>query len=429
MEQSTLAIIILIAVIISYATEIIPLAMTSILGALLMALLGIIGYSDAFSGFGSDTVMLVIGMVIIGNAQFETGLAQTLGEVIVEKVGNNEKLFLFVIMVLASLFSGFMSNTATVAMLMPIIATAAQKSNGKITKKNTFMALGFAAVAGGNITLVGSTPQLVAQGILLESGIRGLEFFELARGAVPIVIVILIFFMTFGYSLQKRVFNFEDKVDEKLGMKLEEVSRFDPVEYSKAKMFLSGGVLILCLIGFIINIWSIGTIALLGAIILICTKCISEKVAFQKMDWSAVVILGGALGFSKGLEASGAGRLIADTVLGWCGGESASIILLFCAIVLVAVLLGNVMSHTATAAMMTPIAIYIAQGMNVDPITFVIGIVIGANLAFATPIGTTPITLTLVAGYRFNDYVKVGGIVTILCYLTLIALAPLLYGF
>lgn len=429
MEQSTTAIIILIAIIISFALEKIPLGVTAILGSVAMAVFGVISFADAFASFGSDTVMLVIGMIIMGNAMFETGLAKKTGEVIMKKMGENEKAFLFVIIVFAASFSAFMSNTATVAMIMPIIATAALKSKGKITKKNNFMALGFAAVAGGNITLVGSTPQLIAQGILIDSGLRGLGFFELAGGAIPIVAVMVVYYMTAGYSLQKKVFDFDEKYEEELNIQVEENDNFDNVEYNKVKMWISGLVMITAVILFVLNVWSMGAIAITAAMILIITGCISEKTAYRKMDWSAVAILGGALGFSKGLDVSGAGELIAKMILNFVGGESASPMILFSVIVLIAVILGNVMSHTATTAMLVPIGIFIARGIGADPITFVIGIVIGANLAFATPIGTTPITLTLAAGYRFNDYVKIGGALTILCYLTAILVIPFAYGF
>lgn len=215
MEQSTIALIILVAIIILYATEIIPLAVTSVLGAIAMAATGIISYSSAISSFGSDTVMLVVGMLIIGNALFETGLVQKIGNAIVKLSGLSEKVMLAAVIVLAAVLSGFISNTATVAMFMPIIATAAMASNGRITKKNTIMALGFASVVGGNLTLVGSTPQLIAQGMLEDYGLQTMEFFTLSKIGIPLILVMLLYYMTIGGAIQNKAFrNFEENYDD-----------------------------------------------------------------------------------------------------------------------------------------------------------------------------------------------------------------------
>jgi solute carrier family 13 (sodium-dependent dicarboxylate transporter), member 2/3/5 len=424
MPQDVLSIVIILIAVILFATEKIPLAMTALLTSLTMAILGIISYSDSLSGFGSPTVMMVIGMIIVGKALFETGLAQLIGNSIFTRVGNNEKKFLFAIIIIASVLSGFLSNTATVAMFMPIIASVAAQSKGKITKKNTFMALGFAAVLGGNTTLVGSTPQLVAQGILAQTeGVRTLAFFEIGLAAVPMVLIMIVYFAVFGYNYMKKVFDFPEYEDEDLIKNLEENKTADP-----KKMFISGAVLVGCVICFVLELWNVGVIAMLGASILILTGCISEKKAYQSVDWSTVVILGAAIGFSKGLAASGGGQLITDAILNLMGGPQASPFLVMAAIVVISVALGNVMSHTATAAMMTPIVLGLAQSIGANPISFVLAAVIGCNLAFATPVGTTPVTMTLVGGYRFKDYTKVGGILTIILTLALIIVIPLVYG-
>jgi di/tricarboxylate transporter len=171
------------------------------------------------------------------------------------------------------------------------------------------------------------------------------------------------------------------------------------------------------------ELWNVGIIALLGAAILIVTGCINERKAYQSVDWSTVVILGAAIGFSKGLEVSGGGQLITNGILSVMGGPSASPMMVMAAIVIISVGLGNIM-----AAMMTPIVIRLAQSIGANPISFVLAAVIGCNLAFATPVGTVPVTMTLIGGYRFKDYTKVGGILTLILTICLIIIIPLVYG-
>ena len=131
MEQSTLAIIIICLAIVSFAVEKIPLAVTAMIAALAMALTGIIKYADVSAGFASTVTMMVGGMIIVGDSLFETGVARVIeAKLVKSRLVNNERLFLFVIILMACLLSAFLSNSAVVAMFLPIIGAVAMRSNG-----------------------------------------------------------------------------------------------------------------------------------------------------------------------------------------------------------------------------------------------------------------------------------------------------------
>ncbi|MCC8025000.1 MAG: SLC13 family permease [Clostridium sp.] len=421
LQDSTIAIIILIVIIISFATQIVPISVTAVMGALLMMVFGIITPAEAVSSFGSDTVLMVVGVMIIGNAVYETRLAAKIGHGIIglKWVGNSERLFLLIVLVLVSMLSAFMSNTAAVAIFMPLVEASAMASKGHIKTKNIFMAMGIASILGGNCTLSGSTPQLIAQGILGETqGARLLGFFELSSVGIPLIAIMVIYFMTVGYVLQKKVFDFPEHEGKRSGETL------PPPEGHKD--MICAVILILCIIGFTSGIYSLGAIALFCGCMCIITGCISQKRAFETMDWTTVAVLGGALGFAKGLNASGAATVITHKLLGVFGGSAASPMVLCAVLIIAASLLGNVMSHTATVAVMVPIGISIAQFTGSDPIPFVVGIVIGCNLSFVTPVGTPPMTMTLTGGYRFADYAKVGGPLNAVCVAAACVLVPIL---
>ena len=425
LSDSTVALIILALIVVSFATQIIPLPITAMLGGLAMMIAGIIEPSDVISGFGSDTVMMVAGVIIIGNAVFETGLAWKIGSAIIrfKPACRNERVFLFIVLVIVTVLSAFLSNTATVAIFMPLIASIAKVSNQVITKKNTYMAVGIASVVGGNLTLAGSTPQLIAQGILATTeGARTMEFFELLKGALPIAVLMLLYYATIGYQLQKHVFTFEDRVDGESDA--EQSNTY--VDNRKSMIVLV--ILILVVAGFCTGIYSMGTIALLGACACVVTGCISLPRMFETMDWSTLVVLGGAMGFSTGLSKSGAVTLVAETLVSLFGGPSGNRFVVCVVLIVISAILGNLMSHTATVSILAPIGLSIASVMGIDPVTVTIGIVIGCNLAFATPVGTPPITMTLVAGYRFSDYVKVGGLFNIIALAFSAITIPWLYG-
>lgn len=424
MPQLVIALIITVLVIISFAVQVIPLPLTAMLGALAMVVFGIIEPADAISAFGSDTVMMVAGVIIIGNAIFETGLAEKLGASILNLpiIGGKEKRLLLIVMIIITVLSAFVSNTAAVAMFLPLVASIAQSSNGKIKKKNCYMAMGIASVVGGFCTLSGSTPQMVAQEILLETdGLRGLTFFELTKIGVLIAIVMFIYFLTVGYRIQERCFNFPEVPNTSTDQQ--------KVSQSSWKQAVSGLILVGCVIGFISGVLSFGIISLLGACACILTGCISQKRVFETMDWSTIIVLGGSIGFANGMEESGAVNLIGDALVNSFGQNGGNVLLVFGMIILLTALLSNVMSNTATVAVLAPLGIDVALKMGADPITFVIGIIIASNLAFATPIGTPPMTMVLIGGYRFSDYVKVGGLFNVIAVIVTIFAVPLLYGF
>ena len=416
MESSTIALIIIGLLMILYMSEIIPIATTSILACLALAIFGVIPFGRAFHGFGNDIVFLMAGMMTVGNALFETGAAELMGKKIISMVGTNEKVFLGALVIVSMPISAFLSNTATAAIMLPIAASAIAASGGNFTKKNTFMVVGIAAVSGGALTLVSSPPQLIAQGILKAGEHEVMGFFDVAMAGVPIFVALFIYTQTIGYRLQKKVFNFEELPDI-----TPEVAEDKP--RNKVKICISVLVLLFCIVGFVAEIWTVGIVAMVGAVVCVATGCISQKTVFNKMDWTTVVIFGCSFGFAAGLEDSGAGQMIAQQTIRLLG-ENVTPWLLCAALAFIAVILTNFMSSTATAALLIPIGVFSAIELGFDVRSVAMATAIAAGIGFATPMSTPPMTMTLTGGYRFMDYVKVGGLFNLIAFILLISLFP-----
>jgi len=431
LESSTIALIIVAAMLILYMTELIPIAVTSICACLALAIFGVLPINSAFAGFGNDIVFLIAGMVVVGNALFETGVAQTLGKKIISTVGTNERIFLLALAAVSTAISMFLNNTATVAIMLPIAASAVAASGGKLTQKNTFMMIGILTVVGGGLTLVGSTPQLIAQGILKAGGHEEMGFWDIGKVGFPVLVLALAYYLTVGNKLQKRVFNFPDPSENtsldaaEINSEAEGNSTEGKPTGVTVKMCISVAILLFCIIGFVTELWSMGIVAMIGASLCIVTGCMSQKRAFQSMDWTTVIIMGCSFGLSAGLDQSGAGRLIAQGLIG-IFGDAISPWLLCVAIALAAVLLTNFMSSTATASLIIPIAVFSAVELGYDVKSVVMAAAIATNLGFTTPISTPPITMTLAGGYRFMDYVKVGGILNLMTFILIALLFPVM---
>ena len=425
MENSTIAIIIIAITIVSFMIEKIPLAVTAMAASVAMGITGVMPFSAVSSGFGATVTMMVAGMMIVGDALFETGVARVIGiKIGKSKIGQNERMFTLVVVSIVCILTGFLSNSAVIAMFMPIIAAVASRSGGKVKAKNVTMLAGMAAAVGASITMVGSTAQLVGQGILIKTeGARAIDFFEMAYITVPLCVVFAIYCATWGLSTARKSFDFEEP--QMPGSD----DNFDNEEIVYTwQMYLSSAVMILCVLGFVFNVWNVGIIGLAGATVLLATKCIDYKRALKNLDWNTLIILGAAQGFAFGLDKSGGGKVIADTVLAFFGGGAASPTVLLIVAIVIASVLTNFMSNTAVVAMLVPIFLPISFALGVSPITFAVAIIVSANNAISTPIGTPCVTQTLPMGYRYMDYVRVGLPINIILVILTCIFMPIIYG-
>jgi len=429
MSAAITSILVLVVCVFLWVTEIIPLVTTAMIGVVAMVALKACSFTDAFSGFGSSTVMLVIGMVTLGNAMFETGAAQLLGRKVLSVASDNERLLLGISAVLACIISAFLSNTATVAMFMAIFGGLAAV-NPKIKPKNLIMPVGMASVAGGVCTLVGSTPQVVAQGILIDNLGKGFEFFDFALIGAPICICMVIYFITIGYPMGKRVWGSREE-EESGVVEAAAASTITPEdsepEINMSKVYMALIIFALTVVAFVTKAFNIGITCMISGLLCILTGCISQKKAIEKMDWNALGILAGSLGIAKALQVSGGGEMIANGFVGLFGADITPFIL-YAVIIFIAMAMSQFMSNTGTTAILVPIVLFICKDMGLNPYAFAMGIVIAANMSFSTPVATTPITLTLTAGYRFTDYVKVGGPFNIIAYFLILIVTPIVYS-
>ena len=421
MIKPILASVIFVVILISFVMQRRPAGLTAVVGSLLMMIFGIIEPSDVVAPFGSDTVIMVASVLILGSAVFETGAAEIIGSAIVRRMGRNEKLLIMVLVLTVSILSSFLSNSAVVAIFLPLLASLARSSGGAITKKNTYMAVGIASVVGGNCTLAGSTPQLTAQAILQTTdSVRELTFWELGKVGFPLVIVLALYYLFIGIRLQKKVFDFPEVEDPAPSGDGGQVR-------SKAKCITVCLIMLGCVAGFTAGVFSFGTVGAIAAALCILTGCISFDKAFKSLDWNTICVLGGAMGISTALNKSGVVQAVADMIIS-AFGSGANPVTICLVLLVTSAVLGNIMSHTATAAVLTPLAISLGTGLGVDPIPDVVTVVIGCNLAFATPVATPPLTMTMVGGYRFTDYTKVGGLYNLLSLIAAALLIPLAYG-
>ena len=169
--------------------------LVAVCSLLALVLFGILNPSEALAGFSNSVVIMMIGLFVVGAGIFRTGLAKMISSKILQTAGNSEnKLFILVMLATASI-GAFVSNTGTVAVMMPIIVSMAASAN--ISSRRYLMPLAFAS-SMGMFTLISTPPNLVINNALIEAGYNGLSFFSFAPiGFVALSIgVIILFFLS-----------------------------------------------------------------------------------------------------------------------------------------------------------------------------------------------------------------------------------------
>ena len=420
MEPITITLCLLVFAIIMFVWEKVPLAVTSMVVCVALVLTGVLDLKQAFAGFIDSNVILFVAMFIVGGALFETGMANKVGGVITH-FAKTEKQLIFIIMVVVGVMSGFLSNTGTAAVLIPVVIGVAAKSG--FTRSRLLMPLVFAAALGGNLSLIGAPGNLIAQSALQNIG-SGFGFFEYAKVGLPMLVCGILYFLTIGYKFLPN--NSNSSEVGSIG------EQRDYSHVPRWKQILSLVMLIATILGMIFEKQtgiSLTVAGCIGALVLVITGVLTEKQAYKAIDSQTIFIFGGTLALAKALEMTGAGKLVADQVIGLLGNNSSPFMLLVVVFAL-SVVMTNFMSNTATVALLVPVSLSISAGMGADPRAVLMATVIGSSCAYATPIGMPANMMVLSAGgYKFVDYAKSGIPLIIVSTIVSLILLPILFPF
>ena len=412
-----------------FVTELIPLAVTAMAACTALGILGVLPSKQVYAGLSNSTVVLFGGMFVIGAAMFKTGLAEAVGLWVVNKAGTKEVPLMGAIMVVTIALSAVSSNTGTVACLMPVIVGIANAAHIPASKE--LMPLAVAANVGGTITMIGTPPNVIVTGALSAAGLPSFGFFEFALIGVPLSVIVLVYMLTIGRKTipVKNAGAMDAAAVE--AAKKEAGASDDNAPKSKTKMWISGLILLGVVAAMALNLKTVPlqTAAVTGAILCVITGCLKEKEAYAGIDWVTIFLFAGMLSVATAMDKTGAGKLIADTVVGMMG-ENPNPIVLCAVLYLISNVLTQFMSNTASAALLAPIGISIAQSIGADPTPVLMSIGIAASMAFATPMATPPNTLVLgPGGFNFNDYVKVGVPLCIITFIASVIIIPIFWPF
>ncbi len=431
MTPAILSLIIFAVCVVLFIWNKLPISVTALLGLMAMILLDVVSFSDGFKNFGSTTIVLICAMMVVGQATFETGLAQLVGEKVISLAKGNERMIIIIATALTACVSAFLSNIATLAIMISIL-TGICAGNKKIHFMNVIMPVSMAAVIGGAATLIGSTTQLTAQGLLEEYlGVgNGFTFSTFVIPGGTIIVALVLYAGFIGYPMGKKIWGSRPEYNSTLS-----VNEGESVpEKNPTKMIIMSVIFVLTIVMFVCCDWikllipnfNIAVVSILSALACILTGCITHKKAIASINWSLAIWFCASLGIATGLSKSGGGELLANWFVGLFG-QNASPFILFSAFLILVVVLTQFLSNSTVLAIVLPVVFSITESMGYNTYSFAVGLTIAGAMAVATPLANTTIGMSMVANYKFSDYLKYGGPMTLIALAILLILVPIIW--
>ena len=430
-----------------WATEAIPIPVTSLLPLVLFPLM-VEGteVDDVASAYGSDTIFLFMGGFMLALAMQKWNLHKRIALTIVSKVGSNTVGLIGGFMIATGFISMWVSNTATAVMMLPVglsvIAVIAQFRGGR-TDANfaTALMLGiaYAASIGSVSTLIGTPPNVLMVGYLSETHGIHIGFGQWMMAGVPLAVV----FMLVAWFVLTRVFPPQIK-------KVEGAQELIREELAKLGAMSRGEKLVLAIFFFAAISWIFAPmladidavanvapwlgdvtdagIAMTVAVLLFLVPVDKRTPLMDwdtavKLPWGILLLFGGGLAISAQFTDSGLSEWVGNQVAFLSGVPVWVLILAVAALVL---FLTELTSNTATAATFLPIMGGVALGMDIDVLGLVVPVALAATMAFMLPVATPPNAIAFGSGY-----VKIGEMIKGGLWLNLVALLAIvgtMYG-
>lgn len=402
MSPAIITLLVLFVMVFFFVTDKLPAALVSMLGGSVLVVCGIIEPAKLFSAFSGSTIVLIAAMMVVGSALFHTGIAAKMADVLVKVTGTSENGIMIAFMLVATVISAVCSGVAVVAMLLPIVISVSQRAGKSVSRQ--LIPMSFAASFGCNLTLMGAASNVVVNGALEDLAVATMSFFELGKVGIPISIAGILFFTTVG----KRFLTPGDTADQEY--LAEYTGSNKAVEFNKPKaiLYLVVMAVLLVVMAADFDFLPMYLAAAFAAFILVLTGCIKQNDAYKAIDLSTLFIVAGMSAVSAGMSSSGAGKLIADTMVSLLGTQPNKMLVLLLIMVLVT-LLTNAMMNTSCALLVTPLLVPVAQAFGMNTTAVAVAICVAASSPFLSPVGSGTNTLIVRPGnLKFMDFFRPG---------------------
>lgn len=412
MENRGLALLVFIGIL--WLTEAFNITVTSLMVPILAIGLNVLPTKAAFAPFSEPIIFMFFGGFVLAAVMNIQKLDLWIANHIIRLARGNLKLTVLYLFVATAGLSLFINNTAVAAMMLPLTLGILKKVDLKTNRAlYVFVLLGvaFSASIGGIGTLTGSAPNAI-----LASQLK-ITFSEWLFYGMPVTILLMLGMVFSLLVILRPNFNvpFEISLEEipmtgkrKITLAVFVVAAFFLVFGSWLEPFIRS---VLELSQPIKNFDAV--VAMTAVIILCITHTATWSEIQDRTEWGVLMLFGGGLVLGIVLKETGASKILADTIVNYIGVQHWLVMTLVLTAFIV--FLTEFTSNTATAALMTPIFISVAEGLGLPPVSLAAIVACSASCAFMLPIATPPNAIVFSTGYiKQSEMVKVGFILNII---------------
>lgn len=412
MENRGLALLVFIGIL--WLTEAFNITVTSLMVPILAIGLNVLPTKAAFAPFSEPIIFMFFGGFVLAAVMNIQKLDLWIANHIIRLARGNLKLTVLYLFVATAGLSLFINNTAVAAMMLPLTLGILKKVDLKTNRAlYVFVLLGvaFSASIGGIGTLTGSAPNAI-----LASQLK-ITFSEWLFYGMPVTILLMLGMVFSLLVILRPNFNvpFEISLEEipmtgkrKITLAVFVVAAFFLVFGSWLEPFIRS---VLELSQPIKNFDAV--VAMTAVIILCITHTATWSEIQDRTEWGVLMLFGGGLVLGIVLKETGASKILADTIVNYIGVQHWLVMTLVLTAFIV--FLTEFTSNTATAALMTPIFISVAEGLGLPPVSLAAIVTCSASCAFMLPIATPPNAIVFSTGYiKQSEMVKVGFILNII---------------
>ncbi|OOF43249.1 transporter [Rodentibacter rarus] len=412
-ENAGLALLAFIAVL--WLSEALHVTITALLVPLLAISLDLVTTKQALSAFADPTIFLFFGGFALATALHMQKLDRMIANKIMALAKGNLFIAVIYLFLITAFLSMWMSNTATAAMMLPL-AMGILSNMDREKEHNTYvfvlLGIAYSASIGGMGTLVGSPPNAIVASNL------HLTFSDWLWYGLPIVLISLPLMIGTLFIVFKPKLNYRfEQSFEKIEMNSQRILTLVIFVFIALCWVFSGKInpLISELLGLPKKIASFDSVvALLAAIVICATGVASWKQIQDNTDWGVLMLFGGGLTLSAVLKDSGASKILADGIVFLVQGQHYYLIGLLVATFII--FLTEFTSNTASAALLVPIFISIAQSLGIPEIGLALIIGLGASCAFMLPVATPPNAIVFGSGQvKQSEMVRAGFVLNVIC--------------
>jgi len=351
----------------------------------------LLSYKALMATFADPTIMLFLGGFFLAAAATKYQLDFNLARVLLRPFGNNPKYVLLGLMMITALFSMFMSNTATAAMMLailaPVLALFDKGDKGRIAFA---LAIPIGANIGGMGTPIGTPPNAIALKALADSGLN-VSFGKWMAFGVPYVIILILI----SWFVLIKLFPIEKKT-----MELKVGDRFLKTPKAIIVYITFGLTVVLWVLGEGVHGMDSNTVAMIPMAVFALAQIITKD-DLKGMSWDVLWLVAGGFALGLGLQATG----LAKDLIGAISFDSLPVVALMIGSGFLCLLMANFMSHTATASLLIPIiaAVGTSLGTTLAPLggltALIVSVAFASSLGMSLPISTPPNALAHATGF------------------------------